>query len=84
MIAFFTQTAFAGASGATNLPDGLLFGGGFAALYQLGLESFAVIVVGAFVFTVSYVSIYLISRALKGILQESVYAKTSVSDSNEK
>lgn len=83
MIAFFTQTAFAGASGASNLPNGLLFGGGFAALYQLGLESFAVIVVGAFVFTASYLSIYAISMVLKGILQESVYNKSSISDFQE-
>ncbi len=79
MISFFTQSTFGGASGATNLPNGLLFGGGFMALHQLGLEAFAVIVVGAFVFSVSYGSVYAISKMLKGILQEDEYSKGSIS-----
>lgn len=74
MIAFFTQTPFAAASGASNLPNGLFFGGGFQALNQLGLEAFAVVVVGVFVFTVSYVTIYGISLLLHGILQEDQYS----------
>lgn len=36
MIAFFTQSDFAVASGNSNLPNGLLFGGGMAAVQQLG------------------------------------------------
>jgi Ammonia permease len=35
LIGFFTQTAFASASGASNLPSGLFFGGGFAAFTNL-------------------------------------------------
>ncbi len=73
MIAFFTQTPFAAASGASNLPNGILFGGGIMALHQFGLEAMAVVVVGAFVFTVSYASVYAISLLLNGILQNSEY-----------
>lgn len=74
MIAFFAQTPFAAASGASNLPNGILFGGGIMALHQLGLGAMAVVVVGAFVFTVSYASVYAISRLLNGMLQDSEYA----------
>lgn len=73
MIAFFTQTAFATASGASNLPNGILFGGGIMALHQFGLEAFAVAVVGLFVFTASYLSVFAISKLLKGMLQENEY-----------
>src|SRR5208282_1751287 len=34
MIAFFTQASFAIASGNANLPNGILFGGGMAAVTQ--------------------------------------------------
>ena len=73
MIAFFTQTSFSLASGASNLPNGILFGGGILALHQLGLEALAVVAVGAFVFTASYASVYVISKLLKGMLQDSEY-----------
>lgn len=73
MIAFFTQAPFAAASGAAILPNGIFFGGGLAALHQLGLESFAILVVGLFVFSISYVSIFAISKALNGILNEDEY-----------
>jgi Amt family ammonium transporter len=73
MIAFFTQTSFSLASGTSNLPNGILFGGGILALHQLGLEALAVVAVGAFVFTASYVSVYVISKLLKGMLQDSEY-----------
>ncbi len=74
MIAFFTQTPFAAASGASNLPNGIFFGGGFLALHQLGLEAFAIVAVGAFIFSVSYASIYAISKLLHGVLQEDEYS----------
>ncbi|HKW05838.1 MAG TPA: hypothetical protein VJN71_11100 [Nitrososphaerales archaeon] len=67
MIAFFTQNAFASASGSPNLPDGLLFGGGIPALSQLGLETFAVVVVFAFVFALSYASMWAIGLVTHGI-----------------
>jgi Amt family ammonium transporter len=63
MIAFFTQSAYASASG-TSLPDGLLFGGGFQALSQLGVESFGLLVTVAAVFVLSYVFIKAIAAAL--------------------
>jgi len=67
MIAFFTQNAFAAASGNANLPNGLLFGGGLAALRQLGLEALAVIVVMVTVFAMTYAVIEVISFAMHGI-----------------
>jgi ammonium transporter, Amt family len=70
MIAFFTQNAFAVASGNPNLPNGLLFGGGFIALNQLALEVLAVIVVAIFVFSISYISLWLIGLAMNGITKD--------------
>lgn len=74
MIGFFTQNAFAASSGNANLPNGLFFGGGMAALNQLGLEMFAVVVVMAFVFAISYAAMWAIGLALHGITTDS--AKT--------
>ncbi|EQD37058.1 ammonia permease [mine drainage metagenome] len=70
MIGFFSQNAFASAAGFASVPNGLLFGGGFSALHQLGLESFAVIVVGAFIFVVSFALSFAISKITNGILVE--------------
>lgn len=67
MIAFFTQNSFAAASGNGNLPNGLLFGGGHAALTQLGIEALGIIVVMAFAFLVSYIACLAIAKALGGI-----------------
>ncbi len=78
MIAFFTQHAFAAASGNSNLPDGLLFGGGMAAVQQLGLEMFAVVVVLAVVFLISYVSIWLIGLLMHGITTDYKKEETTV------
>ena len=83
MIAFFTQTAFATASGASNLPNGILFGGGIMALHQFGLEAFAVVVVGLFVFTASYISVYAISKLLKGMLQENEYTDQIINNTTK-
>lgn len=71
MIGVFSQNAFASESGFSSIPNGLLFGGGFAALNQIGLEIFGIIIVSAFVFLVSFASSALISRAMHGILSES-------------
>ncbi len=70
MIAFFTQNAFASASGNANLPDGLLFGGGLAALQQLGIESIGILVVMAVVFVLSFITMFAISSVLHGILTD--------------
>jgi ammonium transporter, Amt family len=67
MIAFFTQGAFAAASGNPTLPNGLLFGGGMAALTQLGIEAFGIIVVMATVFVLSYLTCAIIAAASSGI-----------------
>jgi Amt family ammonium transporter len=70
MIAFFAQRQFAIPSGAPALPNGLLFGGGTAALHQLGIEMFGVVVVLAVVFVLSFVSIWLIAKAVGGITHD--------------
>jgi Amt family ammonium transporter len=67
MIAFFTQSSFASASGNPNLPNGLLFGGGSAALAQLGIEALGIVVVMAFVFLASYLTCAVIAALLGGI-----------------
>ncbi len=67
MIAFFTQKAFATASGNSNLPNGLLFGGGFLALKQLGIEEFGLVIVLIAVFAISFATIWIISKAIHGI-----------------
>ncbi len=68
MIGFFSQAVYATASGNPTVPDGLLFGGGVAALHQLGIEAFGIIVVFAAVFAISFVTIKLASLAFHGIL----------------
>src|SRR5207245_6290973 len=73
MIAFFSQKTFAVASGNpvalgnSPIPDGLLFGGGTAALQQLGIEALGIAAVMATVFVLSFLSVRLISRALHGL-----------------
>jgi Amt family ammonium transporter len=67
MIAFFTEHSFAAASGNPTLPNGLLFGGGLAALQQLGIEIFGTIVVMATVFALSFATSWIISVSMKGI-----------------
>ncbi|MDD1673211.1 MAG: hypothetical protein LUP99_02245 [Methanomicrobiales archaeon] len=67
MIAFFTQAPFAAASGNGNLQNGLLFGGGYQALQQLGIELLGIVTVMVTVFILSSIVIWLISRALHGI-----------------
>ncbi|MDE1865941.1 MAG: ammonium transporter [Candidatus Micrarchaeota archaeon] len=67
MIAFFTQSAFASASGNPTLPNGILFGGGMAAVAQLGIEALGIIVVMITVFILSYVTCAAIAAASSGI-----------------
>jgi ammonium transporter, Amt family len=68
MIAFFTQSAFASASGNPTLPNGLLFGGGLAAAQQLGTEAFGVAVVFATVLVLSFVTMKVASVIFRGVL----------------
>ena len=67
MIAFFTEHAFASASGNPTLPDGILFGGGLVAVQQLGVEILGIIVVMATVFALSFLSAIAISIGMHGI-----------------
>jgi len=66
MISFFTQNGFAAASGNPTLPDGLFFGGGLAALRQLGVEAFGLVVVVVVVFVLSYAFVLAIAKAIRG------------------
>jgi ammonium transporter, Amt family len=78
MIPFFTQKAFVSSLASLtlqngtfvqpSLPDGLLFGGGVSALNQLGIETYGVVVVMLTVFILSYVTSWLISKAMKGLI----------------
>jgi ammonium transporter, Amt family len=68
MIAFFTQNAFAAASGTASLPDGILFGGGMGALQQLGIEVFGIVVVLVVVFVISLAVMKGASTVFRGIL----------------
>jgi ammonium transporter, Amt family len=71
MIAFFTQAPFAAASGFPTLPNGLLFGGGGAAVKQLGIEVFGILVVIVAVYLLSYVTVAAIKAVTGGILARS-------------
>ncbi len=62
MIPFFAQQYFAAGSGFPSLPNGLLFGGGTAALHQFGIELFGVAVVLVTVFLLSFGTIWLLAR----------------------
>jgi Amt family ammonium transporter len=73
MIAFFTQNVFASASGNSNLPNGLLFGGGILAVHQLGIEVMGIVVSLLAVFLISYLIISIIGVALHGITEDSEY-----------
>ena len=67
MIPFFAQTAFATGSGYPSLPNGLLFGGGMAAVHQLGIEVLGIVAVMSFVFVVSLAVVAVIAKASHGI-----------------
>jgi Amt family ammonium transporter len=67
MIAFFARQAFASASGFPTLPEGLLFGGGYSAIQQLGIELFGIVVVMVTVFALSWLCLWLLGKALHGI-----------------
>jgi len=68
MIGFFSENIYAAASGNPSVSNGLLFGGGTAALHQLGIEVFGIVVVFVTVFALSLVTIKLVSTAFHGIL----------------
>jgi ammonium transporter, Amt family len=78
MIAFFTQNPFAAGSGFPSLPNGLLFGGGGHAVRQLGIEVLGIVAVIAAVFAISLATVWLISRAMRGITTNDVPALVEV------
>ncbi len=67
MIPFFAENIFATGSGYPGLPNGLFFGGGMAAVHQLGLETLGIVAVVAFVFVTSFVASAVIARLSNGI-----------------
>ena len=77
MIPFFAQKAFAmaipsltlpsGASVSSTLPDGLVYGGGYPALQQLGIEAFGIVAVMMTVFVLSYLTSWFLAKAMHGI-----------------
>ncbi len=68
MIPFFAQSYFAAGSGFPTLPNGLLFGGGAAAVHQLGVETLGVVAVLATVFVLSFLTLWLLGVAAGGVL----------------
>ncbi|MDA4129673.1 MAG: ammonium transporter [Thaumarchaeota archaeon] len=81
MIGFFAQNAFAAASGNSTVPNGLLFGGGIAALHQLGIEVLGIAVVLVVVFSISFVTIRIASQLLHGILTQPEVKKVNLTKS---
>ena len=71
MIAFVAQQQYSGALPAyptlPTLPSGLVFGGGWAALHQLGVELLGIVVVCVTVFVLSFVVAWMLAKATGGI-----------------
>lgn len=67
MIAFFAQNQFSTGSGFPTLPNGVFFGGGGAAVKQLGIEVLGVGVAVVAVFLLSNVTVRVLAALMKGI-----------------
>ncbi len=67
MIAFFAQNQFATGSGFPGLPNGLLFGGGVAAVKQLGIEVLGIGAAVVAVFVLSHLTVRVLAALMKGI-----------------
>jgi Amt family ammonium transporter len=67
MIAFFAQNQFATGSGFSALPNGVFFGGGGAAVKQLGIEILGIVVVVAVVFVLSHLTVRVLAAFMRGI-----------------
>jgi len=76
MISFFTNNAFASASGFSMLPNGVFFGGGFDAVRQLGIEALGIAVVMVAVFVLSFATVWFISKVFHGITTD--YTKEEI------
>lgn len=68
MIPFFAQRFYAAGSGFTGLPNGLLFGGGMAAVHQLGIEVLGIVTVVLIVFLLSFATVWGLGRLVGGVL----------------
>jgi Amt family ammonium transporter len=87
MIAFFAQNQFATGSGFPSLPNGLLFGGGGAAIKQLGIEVLGIVVAVVAVFVLSHLTVRLLAVLMKGITTsytESKAAETATGASTQR
>jgi ammonium transporter, Amt family len=67
MIAFFAQNQFATGSGFPALPNGLLFGGGGAAVKQLGIEILGIVISVVAVFVLSHLTVRVLAALMRGI-----------------
>jgi len=67
MIAFFAQNQFATGSGFPSLPNGLLFGGGGAAVKQFGIEALGIAVAVVTVFVLSHLTVRVLAAFMRGI-----------------
>jgi Amt family ammonium transporter len=67
MIAFFAQNQFAAGSGFPTLPNGVLFGGGGAAIKQFGIEVMGIAVAVVAVFLLSNLTVRVLAALMKGI-----------------
>jgi ammonium transporter, Amt family len=67
MIAFFAQNQFATGSGFPTLPNGVFFGGGGAAVKQLGIEVLGIAAVVVAVFVLSHLTVRVLAALMRGI-----------------
>jgi Amt family ammonium transporter len=67
MIAFFAQNQFATGSGFPALPNGVLFGGGGAAVKQFGIEVLGIGVAVFVVFVLSHLTVRILAALMSGI-----------------
>jgi len=67
MIGFFAQNQFATGSGFPALPNGVLFGGGGAAVKQFGIEVLGIGVAVVVVFVLSHLTVRVLAALMRGI-----------------
>ena len=81
MIAFFTQQPSAADAGSPSLPNGLLFGGGYPALQQLGTELLGTATVMVTVFALSFATMWAVGLILHGTTTD--YKKEGLTEENQ-
>jgi len=80
MIGVFAQSAYARAAGYPNLPNGLLFGGSFAALHQIGVELLGIVAVVSVVIVISFMTMRTIAFALGRITSDTTVGTADTSE----